>query len=169
MTADPSSRTGEQDLIDEKWARYPQTVLEFPLPGAPRLDLRRELGDPERALLRERSLTSPFAVLTAENPWGANAEDEPTEASEEAAERRNAERRARLERELRDAGITFVRCDGVAPDGDYREHAVAMTADRATAVEIARRYRQLAIFWFDGRAFWLVGALADKPPQRLPR
>ncbi|HEX8850449.1 MAG TPA: DUF3293 domain-containing protein [Gemmatimonadaceae bacterium] len=169
MSADPAPRPSEDDLVEEKWANYPRTVLEFPVPGAPRIDLRRPVGERERALLGERGLTSAFAVLTAENPWGANAEDQPTDAGEEAAERRNAERRARLERELREAGIAFVRCDGVAPDGDYREHGVALTVEQRKAVEIARRYRQLAFFWFDGRDFWLVGAVADKGPERLPR
>ena len=168
MTAEPTPRPTDDELVDEKWASYPRTVLEFPVSGAPRIDLRRPLGDRERTILRDQGLSSAFAVLTAENPWGANAEDEPTEAGEEAAERRNAERRARLERELREAGIRFVRCDGVAPDGDYREHAVAVMASQRSAVEIARRYRQLAVFWFDGRDFWLVGALADKPSERLP-
>lgn len=155
-------------LVDEKWAQYPRTILEFPVPGAPRIDLRRPLGEREHALLRELRLDRPFAVLTAENPWGENAEDEPSDAAEAAAERRNAERRDDLERELREHGVTFARCDGVAPDGDYREHGVAAILERDAAVELARRYRQLAIFWFDGRQFWLVAALADKPAERLP-
>lgn len=154
--------------IDEKWEQYPCTVLEFPGESAGRIDLRRPIGDRERALLRSLGLDEPFAVFTAENPWGENAEDEPTGSAEDAAERRNAERRRRLEGELRDAGVRFRRCDGVAPDGDYREHAVAVTMPREEAVKLARRYKQLAIFWYDGHRFVLVGAVAGKPDRKLP-
>jgi hypothetical protein len=164
----PEAPDDQARLVDEKWSQYPCTVLELLAPDAPRIDLRRPLGDRERAMLREHGLDVPFAIFTAENPWGENAEDEPTPAAEDAAERRNAERRDRLERELRAAGVRFVRCDGVAPDGDYREHGVAALLEKEGALEMARRYRQLAIFWFDGRDFWLVGALADRPPMRLP-
>lgn len=155
-------------LVDEKWAQYPCTVLEFLVPRAPRIDLRRPLGRAERAILEELDLARPFAVFTAENPWGEHVEDAPTDDAEEAAARRNAERRTRLEDELRDAGVRFIRCDGVAPDGDYREHAVAALLPRDDAVAIAKRYRQLAIFWFDGARFWLVGALAQRVDEPLP-
>jgi hypothetical protein len=158
----------EARIVDEKWDEYPCTVLEFIVEGRPRIDLRRPLGDAERATLRRLGLYRPFAVLTAENPWGENAEDAPTERAEEAAERRNADRRARLEQDLRDAGITFHGCDGVAPDGDYREHGAAILTTRDRAVALAVQYKQLAIFWFDGTTFWLVGAVARKPDRRLP-
>ena len=154
--------------IDEKWDEYPNTVLEFLVPGNPRVDLRCPVGSAERATLRALGLDRPFAVMTAENPWGENAEDKPTEAAEEAAEHRNAERRRRLEQELRGAGVHFVSCDGVAPDGDYREHGVAALLPRDGAVALATEYKQLAIFWFDGRDFVLVGAIARKPDRRLP-
>lgn len=154
--------------IDEKWEQYPNTILEFLVPGNPRIDLRRPIGGAERARLRALGLNRPFAVMTAENPWGENAEDKPTDAAEEAAEQRNADRRRRLEQELRDAGVLFVWCDGVAPDGDYREHGVAALLSRERAVRMAIDYKQLAIFWFDGRDFVLVGAVARKPDRRLP-
>ena len=154
--------------IDEKWDEYPNTVLEFLVPGNPRIDLRRPVGGAERETLRALGLDRAFAVLTAENPWGENAEDKPTDTAEAAAERRNVERRRRLEQELRDAGVPFVWCDGVAPDGEYREHGVAALLARDRAVALATAYKQLAIFWFDGRAFVLVGAVAKKPDRPLP-
>ena len=164
-----TAASGHQDpRVEEKWAQYPCTVLELRVPDRPRIDLRKALGDRDRAMLRDLGLDRPFAVLTAENPWGENAEDEPSAAREDAAERRNASRREELERELRSAGTRFVHCDGVAPDGDYREHGVAALLEREAAISIARRYRQLAIFWYDGRDFWLVGAVAEKPSLRLP-
>ena len=158
----------EARSLDEKWDQYPNTVLEFLVPGNPRIDLRRPVGGAERETLRALGLSRPFAVMTAENPWGENAEDESSDAAEAAADRRNAERRRRLEQELRDAGVTFLRCDGVAPDGDYREHGVAAILARDEAVRLATAYKQLAIFWFDGRDFVLVGAVARKPDRPLP-
>jgi hypothetical protein len=159
----------EEKLIDEKWARYPQTVLEFAPPDRLRIDLRQPLGAPERAILKTLGLDRPFAVITAENPMGQNAEDKPTAEQEAATERRNAARRAELEAELKKSGAEFQPCDGVAADGDYREHGVAVHLPRDQAVMLARRFGQLAIFWFDGRAFSLVGAVARKPSEKLPR
>ena len=74
-----------------------------------------------------------------------------------------------LEAELRKAGVNFQPCDGLAADGDYREHGVAVVLPRDQAVMLARRFGQLAIFWFDGRAFMLVGAASRKPPEKLPK
>ena len=159
----------DEKLIDEKWARYPQTILEFAPPERLRIDLRRPLGAPERATLAALGLDHPFAVITAENPMGENAEDKPTPEQEAETERRNAARRAELEEELRKSGAAFQLCDGVAVDGDYREHGVAVRLPRDQAVMLARRFGQLAIFWFDGRAFSLVGAVARKPSEKLPK
>ena len=156
-------------IADDKWAQYPCTVLEFAPPDRLRIDLRRPLGAPERATLVALGLNRPFAVLTAENPMGENAEDKPTAAQEEMTERRNATRREELEAELRRSGVEYQPCDGVAPDGDYREHGVAVVLPREQAVMLARRFGQLAIFWFDGRAFSLVGAVARKASEKLPK
>jgi hypothetical protein len=39
---------------------------------------------------------------------------------------------------------------------------------RSDAAALARELEQLALYWFDGEAFWIDGALATKAPQRLP-
>lgn len=154
---------------EDKWAQYPCTILEFAPPDRLRIDLRRPLGAAERATLAALGLDRPFAVLTAENPMGENAEDKPTAEQEAASERRNAARREELEEELRRSRVPYQPCDGVAPDGEYREHGVAVVLPREQAVMLARRFGQLAIFWFDGRNFSLVGAVARKPPEKLPK
>jgi hypothetical protein len=153
----------------EKWAQYPCTILEFAPPDRLRIDLRQTLGAPEKSILAKLGLDRPFAVLTAENPMGENDEDEPTAAQRADADRQNDSRRAELEAELRKAGVEFQPCDGVAADGDYREHGVAVVIPREQAVMLARRFGQLAIFWFDGRGFSLVGAVARNPSEKLPR
>ena len=156
-------------LADDKWSQYPCTILEFAPPERLRIDLRQPLGAAERATLASLGLERPFAVLTAENPMGENAEDKPTPAQDAETERRNTARHAELEAELRKAGIAFQHCDGVAPDGEYREHGVAAVMPREQAVMLARRFGQLAIFWFDGRNFSLVGAVARNPAEKLPK
>ena len=37
------------------------------------------------------------------------------------------------------------------------------------AVELAREMEQVAIFWFDARRFWILGALVETDPLTLPR
>ena len=158
-----------EKIAEDKWAQYPCTILEFAPPDRLRIDLRKPLGAAERATLAALGLDRPFAVLTAENPMGENAEDKPTATQEAVTEGRNATRRDELEAELRRSRIEYQPCDGVAPDGDYREHGVAVVLPREQAVMLARRFGQLAIFWFDGRAFSLVGAVARNPSEKLPK
>lgn len=153
---------------DDKLAAYRSTVLEFA--GAPplALDLRRPLTDAARRALAERGLDGPFAVLTAENPRGRNADDASTRAEERARDARNERRVSQLETELRALGVPHRQVDGVAPDGDYREHCVAVRLEREAAVALAARHAQLALFWFDGARFWLLPAAADGAPTPLP-
>jgi hypothetical protein len=37
------------------------------------------------------------------------------------------------------------------------------------AIALARELEQVAIFWFDGERFWIVGALVETDPLMLPR
>lgn len=154
--------------IEEKWRAYPDTVLEFA--GSPplRIDLRRPLGAADRAALAARALDQPFGVFTAENPAGENAEDEPSPSEAEQRERTNARRAGVLETELQRRRVAYVHVDGASPDGKYREHCVATLMPREEAVAFARRFEQLALFWYDGGHFWLLPAMATKSPQRLP-
>jgi hypothetical protein len=64
--------------------------------------------------------------------------------------------------------VPFVRVDGVAPDGSYRERCVALLVPAEEGVALARRFDQLALFTFDGEAFWLLPAEVGAPPKRLP-
>ena len=153
---------------DAKWEAYPRTVLEFRGPPLLRVDLREPLDEGARTALRERVGGAPFGVFTAENPAGEHAEDAPSEGEESRRERSNARRTSRLEEELTRDGVHFVQLDGVSPDGSYRERCVAALLAREEAWALARRFAQLALFWFDGRRFWLLPVIADKPPHPLP-
>jgi len=37
------------------------------------------------------------------------------------------------------------------------------------AIELARELEQVAIFWFDGKRFLILGALIETEPIELPR
>ena len=37
------------------------------------------------------------------------------------------------------------------------------------AIALARELEQIAIFWFDGHRFWILGALLEADPLMLPR
>lgn len=156
---------------DEKWRAYACTILEFlPSSTAPlRIDLRQPVTDAARAALGALGLGARFAVFTAENPEGANAEDAPTEAEEARRERANDRRMRVLGEALREAGVEWREVDGVAPDGGYRERCVAVPIAREEAAALAERLRQLALFWYDGSRFWLLPAAADERAEPLPR
>lgn len=156
------------NLDDEKWSAYPDTILEFPEPNGARIDLRRPLGEADRRTLAARGLDRPFAVVTAENPRGLNAEDAASEKQAEIRDERNRKRMADFVEILERDGIQFQPVDGVSPDGDYREHSLALSIHRDRAMQWARRLDQLAIFWFDGKDFWLVAAELTRPAEKLP-
>jgi hypothetical protein len=40
---------------------------------------------------------------------------------------------------------------------------------RQKALDLARELGQVAIFWFDGKHFWILGALVESDPLMLPR
>jgi hypothetical protein len=85
---------------DAKWDAYAETVLEFPGPPLVTVDLRLPLAPPTRRALRETVGAERFAVFTAENPAGENAEDAASGREESRRERRNEDRRGELAAEL---------------------------------------------------------------------
>jgi hypothetical protein len=40
---------------------------------------------------------------------------------------------------------------------------------RGEALELAKELEQVALFWFDGQRFWILGALVETDPVMLPR
>ena len=146
--------------IDAKtgfWAEYPETVLKFAIDPEISVDLRAPLLPPIRKALRSIGLNGKFAVLTAYNPRGEKIDEE-----------QNRNRLARLEAELRSAGEKFVGVDACSPDETHCECSVAIMTTRERAIAIAARFEQVAIFWFDGDHFWIVGVLTPAAPMRLP-
>lgn len=143
--------------LDERWSRYPETVLHFQGEPPVMIDLRVEIGPSLRQGLAALKLDSEFAVLTAFNPRGVDAGDQD-----------NKSRMKELEAELGSVGYDFVRLDACSPDKSHCECSVAVKTSLADSVALAKRWEQIAIFWFDGSAFWLYGAIVDMDPVQLP-
>jgi hypothetical protein len=141
----------------EAWSSYPETVLVFAGEPEMTIDLREELPPATKNALRAMGLAEPFAVLTSYNPRGENIS---------GAE--NKRRFKELEAELSSAGYAFVVIDACSPDKSHCECSVVLKGDRQTALDIARRWDQVAIFWFDGGRFWIYGAISPIEPIPLP-
>jgi hypothetical protein len=141
--------------LDERWSSYPETVLYFP--GDIMVDLRVEVTRSLREGLGAIGFDEPFAVLTAFNPRGVDTD-----------EAENNRRQDELEAELKSSGDVFVRVDACSPDRSHCECSVALLAEFNRAIEIAKRWEQVAIFWFDGASFWIYGAIESIEPIRLP-
>lgn len=81
---------------------------------------------------------------------------------------RNEQLAAKLQREVAGMGVPFIQVDAWSPDRSHCERSIAIAADRRQVLDLACRYRQLAIFWFDGTSFSIVPAVSEKQAVRLP-
>jgi hypothetical protein len=151
-------RVKNPEEIDPDWGRYAETILIFGDGERPRIDLRENLTPDVRAYFRSIGFDQTFAVLTAHDPLGRDL------GAEE-----NRERQEKLEGEVHDAGIHFVRVDACSADREHCECSLAIDIDQDHALRIAKMYEQMAIFWYDGECFWLLGAVVNSDPLRLPR
>lgn len=140
---------------DPGWTSYAETILLVHGPSPLEVDLARPLGARERAVFLAAGLPGSFGLVTSDNPRGR-----------EAPEAENAERRARFRAAL--AGRTrVVRVDGLSRDRRRAEIGVALPWPMAAVRELACEWEQSAIYWFDGSAMWVIGALTIAPPWRL--
>jgi hypothetical protein len=146
------------DQHDPDWPRYPETVLDFATTPPIEIDLRRVPSADAIAALRSAGLGQPFAIMTAFDPRGENLS--PSE---------NEKRRQELDERLRSSGYRFTRVDCCSPDRSHCECSVAVVMPQEKAIELARELEQVAIFWFDGSRFWILGGLAETDPLMLPR
>jgi len=143
--------------MDERWSSYPETVLYFSGDPQVMVDLRVDVLPALRGGLAALGLDREFAVLTAFNPRGVDV-----------SEAENNRRMKELEAELTSSGDSFVRVDACSPDRSHCECSVALSAEFDRAIDIAKRWEQVAIFWFDGQSFWIYGAIESIEPVRLP-
>jgi hypothetical protein len=149
---------GTPDQHDPDWPRYPETVLEFATTPPVSIDLREIPSGDQIAALQSAGFDQPFAVMTAFDPRGENLS---------AAE--NEKRQQELERQLRSSGYKVAEVDACSPDRSHCECSVAVVMPQKNALDLARELEQVAIFWFDGKRFWILGALVETDPLMLPR
>ena len=146
------------DQHDPDWPRYPETILRFASDPGFSIDLRSVLSADDIGALSRIGLAEPFAAMTAFDPRGENLSAE-----------ENERLAARLDARLGQIGQAFVRVDACSPDGEHCECSVAVRMPQRDAVALAVEFEQVAIFWFDGTQFWIVGALLPTDPVMLPR
>ncbi|HWL39591.1 MAG TPA: DUF3293 domain-containing protein [Gemmatimonadaceae bacterium] len=146
------------DSHDPDWPRYAETVLIFSTVPPLEIDLRAVVTAEAALALAAAGLEAPFAVITAFDPRGENLS---------AGENRHRQRR--LESRITENGYEFTTVDCCSPDRSHCECSVAVTMPRDEALALARELEQVAIFWFDGRSFWIMGAILETDPLMLPR
>jgi hypothetical protein len=146
------------DLHDPDWPKYPETILSFSTTPSVEIDLRAIPSAAALAALGAAGLGNPFAIVTAFDPSGENLS---------AAE--NEQRSRDLERRLAKNGHRFTGLDCCSPDRSHCERSFAVEMPQQEAIELARELEQVAIFWFDGQRFWIVGATVKTDPLMLPR
>jgi uncharacterized protein DUF3293 len=146
------------DQHDPDWPRYPETVLDFATTPKVEIDLRAIPSEDKIAALKAAGFGQPFAIMTAFDPRGENL-----------SSGENEKRKQRLEERLRSSGYRFAQVDACSPDKSHCECSVAVVMPQEMALDLAREMRQVAIFWFDSKQFWILGALVETDPLMLPR
>jgi hypothetical protein len=146
------------DQHDPDWPRYPETILRFAAEPRVSIDLRRIITEVEKNALARVGLDGSFAVITAFDPGGMNLQPD-----------ENAERARGLEKRLPEIGYDFALVDACSPNGEHCERSVAVRMAKSDAIALAVEFQQVAIFWFDGERFWIVGAAGAAEPVRLPK
>lgn len=138
------------------WGSYPDTILHFP-GSSLRIDLRRPVGPGDRRGLAGLGLDRPFGVVTASNPLGIPLEKSVNQ---------------RLDRVLAGVVKTWypegVPAHGESPDGEHVECGFALPGTPEEARNLAARFFQKALFWYDGDRFFIMPVLAVAPPLALP-
>ena len=143
---------------DPDWPRYPETILSFSTKPTVEIDLREIPSEDALAQLRTAGFGDRFAVLTAFDPHGENLSRE-----------ENEKRRHDLDRRLTTEGYKFAHVDACSPDRSHCECSVAVVMPQGKAINVARELGQVAIFWFDGKRFWILGVVVETDPLMLPR
>jgi hypothetical protein len=143
---------------DPDWSRYPETILRFSTQPGVEIDLRELPSKSALVQLRAAGFEDPFAVLTAFDPDGENL-----------SRKENEKRKRDLDQRLTAEGYKFAHVDACSPDRSHCECSVAVVMPQEKAIDIARELGQVAIFWFDGKRFWILGVGVETDPLVLPR
>jgi len=142
---------------DSLWTEYANARLLIGRPPRIKVDLWLPVGEELEYRLTKLGLGATFAIITPFDPRGTRA-----------PAWKNLARYVRTRLLLRSRKLRYVPADGESPDSRHRERGFAIAMTRTDAAALARELEQLALYWFDGKAFWIDGALAERKPQRLP-
>jgi len=142
---------------DSLWTAYANARLLIGRPPRIKVDLWLPVGEELEHRLTKLGLGATFAIVTPFDPRGTRA-----------PAWKNLARYVRTRLLLRSRNLRYVPADGESPDSRHRERGFAIAMTRTDAAALARELEQLALYWFDGKAFWIDGALAERKPQRLP-
>jgi len=143
---------------DPDWPRYPETILTFSTKPLVEIDLREIPSARSLADLEAAGFGQSFAVMTAFDPMGRNL-----------SRAENEKRQRDLDARLAAEGYKFAHVDACSPDRSHCEGSVAVVMPQERAIELARELEQVAIFWFDGKLFWILGVTVQSDPFVLPR
>jgi len=138
------------------WGRYPDTILQFPSVGVD-IDLRQPVSPRSLMVLAIGGLAKPFAVVTACNPMGGSLDDS-------ANQRLSAVLTALVQDRFPGARPAH----GASPDGTHVEPGWAIPAPLEEVRNLAARFFQNAMFWFDGARFSVVPVHTGGPSLMLP-
>lgn len=139
------------------WGPFPDTILRFCSVPPLIVDLRSEVSDSSRVGFRKLGFERTFGVVSAHDPMGLR---------QQAAV--NTGLGASLQADVAELSAAQSPVDACSPDGSHREASIAIALDLQPLIDLAKRYDQLAIFWFDGDAFWIVPARSTDWKLRLP-
>ena len=139
------------------WDSFADTVLHFRSGAEWILDLRHEIDAPARIQFGQFGLEQSFGILTAQDPMGVR---QTTVINTALA--------ATLQQELAGVQAAHICVDACSPDQSHCEQSIAIALDLQSLIAIAYRYDQLAIFWFDGEAFWIIPVHSRNARLRLP-
>ncbi|MEP4079737.1 DUF3293 domain-containing protein [Haloferula sp.] len=99
-------------------------------------------------------LPGEFAIITGYNPMDEASSDE-----------ENLQADRQLRDHLENKGLAHFRVTGQSPDGSHREPGWAISMIRAEAVELARCFRQRALWWIeDGELLIIDGDSGSSDP-----
>jgi hypothetical protein len=146
------------DQHDPDWPRYPETVLTFATKPPIEIDLREIPSERAVGQLGAAGFGEPFAIMTAFDPRGRDL-----------SRADNEQRKRALDQRLAASGYRFAPVDSCSPDRSHCESSVAVVMPQEEALDLAREMEQMAIFWFDGKRFWILGAIVETDPIMLPR
>lgn len=139
------------------WGPYPETILDFHSEPPLRIDLRQQVADAARKSLISMGFEHSFGIVTAHDPMGV--------VQSAAA---NAALDASLQAAVAECGVAQSWLDACNPDGSHCERSVAIALDLQSLIELAYRYEQLALFWYDGETFWIVPVRSTAARLKLP-